>query len=147
MLKCLVLLFFVHFGYNTPKNITPECDRVCGKWMSSQNNLIVQVYKNGDQFKAKIVWFRDHVLPMEECCDQHNPDPTLRTRKIVGLDVLNGLRYDAGSQSWEDGVIYDAEQGKEWNASAYIDKEGLLKVKGYWHIKLIGRTMTFKRVP
>jgi len=146
MLKCLVLLFFVYFGYNTPKNIAPDCDRVCGKWMSSQNNLIVQVYKNGDQFKAKIVWFRDHVLPMEDCCDKHNPDPTLRTRKIVGLDVLNGLRYDADSQSWEDGMIYDAEQGKEWNASAYIDKEGLLKVKGYWHIKLIGRTMTFRRV-
>ena len=146
MLKCLVLLIFVHFGYNTPKNIAPDCDRVCGKWMSSQNNLIVQVYKNGDQFKAKIVWFRDHVLPMEDCCDKHNPDPTLRTRKIVGLDVLNGLRYDADSQSWEDGMIYDAEQGKEWNASAYIDKEGLLKVKGYWHIKLIGRTMTFRRV-
>jgi uncharacterized protein (DUF2147 family) len=150
MLKyCLVLLFFVHAGYNAPKNIGADSDRVCGKWMSSENSLVVQVYKNGDRFKAKVVWFKDHpaAIPMEECCDKHNPNPALRNRKLVGMDVLNGLKYDAESDSWEDGIIYDAQQGKEWNASAYINKEGLLKVKGYWHWKIFGRTMSFKRVP
>ena len=43
-------------------------------------------------------------------------------------------------------MIYDSKNGRDWNASACIDKSGMLKVKGYWHFKFIGRTMTFNRV-
>ena len=83
---------------------------------------------------------------MGEWTDSKNPDEALRSRKILGMDVLEKLRYDAGSNSWEDGMIYDAKNGREWNASAYISKDGLLKVKGYWHFKFIGRTLVFKRI-
>ncbi len=109
---------------------------------------MVQVYKEKNQFRAKIIWFNDDPSkPMQEWRDKHNPDPALRNRKLVGLEILNGLRYDADSHTWEGGTIYDAQHGKQWDAAGYIDKDGLLKVKGYWHIKIIGRTMTFKRVP
>lgn len=122
-------------------------DRICGKWMSSEKNLIVQVYKSGTDFKAKIIWFKDDPSkPMEEWTDKNNPDPSLRDRKILGMDILRNMKYDAGNNSWEDGMIYDAKHGKEWNASAYIDAHGLLRVRGYWHFKIFGRTMTFKRV-
>ncbi|MDB5011423.1 MAG: hypothetical protein JWQ06_2212, partial [Mucilaginibacter sp.] len=42
--------------------------------------------------------------------------------------------------------IYDAKNGREWDASAYIDKNGELRVTGYWHLKFIGRTMSFTRI-
>jgi len=63
----------------------------------------------------------------------------------LGMDILRDLKYDAGSNSWEDGMVYDAKHGREWNASVYIDKNGVLKVKGYWHLKLLGKTMTFTK--
>ncbi|MGZ3764842.1 MAG: DUF2147 domain-containing protein [Mucilaginibacter sp.] len=147
MFKYLVLLFFIVPVFNTSAGSVPDCDQICGRWMSSEKNLIVLVYKSGDEFKAKIVWFKDDPsLPMEEWRDKNNPNPVLRTRKILGMDVLHDFRYDTSSHSWEDGMIYDAQHGREWNASAYINKEGLLKVKGYWHFKIFGRTMTFNRV-
>jgi uncharacterized protein (DUF2147 family) len=147
MFKCLALVFFLSLGIVVQAGVGPGGDQICGKWISSDKNLIVEVYKTGDHFKAKIVWFDDDPSkPMGEWCDKNNPNPALRTRKILGMDVLSDLKYDAGSKSWEDGMIYDAKHGKEWNASAHIDKDGLLKVKGYWHFKLFGRTMTFKRV-
>jgi len=126
--------------------VIQNADRICGKWMSSENNLTVEVYKKGDEYKARITWFNDDPSrPMEDWKDSHNPDPALRNRKIVGMDVLRGLKYDKDDNSWEDGVIYDAKQGKDWSASAYIDKQGLLRVRGYWHFKIFGKTMTFKR--
>jgi uncharacterized protein (DUF2147 family) len=124
-----------------------KCDQICGKWMSEEKNLTVLVYKNGDEFKGKIVWFRDDPsLPMEQWRDSHNPDPKLRSRKVLGMDVLHDLKYDADNNSWEDGIVYDAKHGKDWNASVYIDKQGLLRVRGYWHFNIFGKTMTFKRV-
>jgi uncharacterized protein (DUF2147 family) len=147
MLKCLAFVFLL---FTTPQNktvIVPNCDQICGKWMSSEKNLTVLVYKSGDHFRAKIIWFRDDPSkPMEEWTDKNNPDPALRTRKILGMDVLSNFKYDTGNNSWEDGMIYDAKHGKEWNASAYIDEHGLLRVRGYWHFKIFGKTMTFSKV-
>jgi uncharacterized protein (DUF2147 family) len=147
MFKCLALIFFINLSVAGAAGTVPNCDRICGKWMSAEKNLVVEVYKNNDHFKAKIIWFHDDPSkPMEEWRDSKNPDPSLRIRRILGMNVLNDLKYDTGSNSWEDGMIYDAKSGREWNASAYINKQGLLKVKGYWHFKLFGRTMTFRRV-
>ena len=147
MLKSLAFVFLLIATVQNKTVTVSDCDQICGKWMSSEKNLTVLVYKSGDQFKAKIIWFRDDpTLPMDEWKDKNNPDPVLRSRKILGMEVLRDLKYDTDGNSWEDGMIYDAKHGREWNASAYINKEGLLKVKGYWHFKFIGRTLTFHRV-
>jgi uncharacterized protein (DUF2147 family) len=124
-----------------------DSDQICGKWMSSEKNIIVQVYKTGEEFKAKVVWFHDDdSKPMDEWRDKHNPDPALRSRRLVGMEILRNLKYDKSSHTWEDGMIYDAQHGREWNAAAYIDKQGMLRIKGYWHLKLFGKTMIFQRI-
>ena len=148
MLRNFIFLICLIAGTYTGQVWAQNGDQLCGKWMSSENNLTVQVYKNGDHFRAKIIWFKDDPSePMEEWRDKHNPDPKLRSRKLLGMDVLSDLRYDADDNSWEDGTVYDAKHGHNWDASAYIDKQGLLRVRGYWHFKLFGKTMVFKRVP
>ncbi len=146
MYKLLLLLFLVSLGHIVSASPVPESDRILGKWISSDQKLIVLVYKEKDHYKAKIVWFNDDPgKAMDEWRDKHNPDPSLRDRKIVGLEILSGLKYDEKSGTWEDGMIYDAQHGRQWNAAGYIDKDGILKVKGYWHFKIIGRTMSFRR--
>jgi uncharacterized protein (DUF2147 family) len=141
-LFALLLTWFGRVGAQTVQNT----DRICGKWMSSEKNLQVDVYKTGDEYKARIIWFRDDTSkPMDEWRDSHNPDPALRNRRILGMDVVRGLKYDKDNDSWEDGIVYDAKQGREWSAAAYIDEHGLLRVRGYWHFKLFGKTMVFKR--
>jgi uncharacterized protein (DUF2147 family) len=138
------------FAGNTGKtnNSIVAAELICGKWQTEEGNLTVQVYKADDEFKAKIIWFNDgdSDKDMDKWIDKRNPDPTLRGRKILGMNVLEKLVYDPDSNSWEDGLIYDAKNGRHWNSSALIDKDGKLKVKGYWHFKFIGKTMTFKRI-
>lgn len=124
-------------------------DRLCGKWMSEKKNCIVQVYREGDDFKAKLVWFDDSddpSRPMETRLDVHNPSKSLRSRRLIGMNVLENLEYHPKTDSWENGMIYDAQTGRKWNSSAYMTSDNVLKVTGYWHFKFIGRTMTFNRV-
>jgi len=128
-------------------NAIPAAEQICGKWESTEKNLVVQVYMQENKFRAKIIWFKDgDEQQMGTWTDFRNPDPELRNRKILGMSVLTGLTYEADSNSWEDGMIYDAKHGRDWNAAAYIDKKGQLKVKGYWHFKFFGRTLTFNRL-
>ena len=117
--------------------------------MAEAKNLSVEVYKDGKDFKAKIIWFDDSddkTHPMAVRQDVSNPDKALRNRPILGMNVVENLEYDAESHSWEKGIIYDASHGRYWDSSAYITPTGELKVTGYWHFKFIGRTLTFKRL-
>lgn len=125
-------------------------DLICGKWMIDTHNLTVEIYKDGvTNYKAKIIWFNDSddkSRPMETRLDSDNPDPKLRTQKILGSNILEKLVYVPKSNSWEKGIIYDALHGHHWDSSAYINNKGELKVTGYWHFKFIGKTLTFTRV-
>lgn len=124
-------------------------DAIVGKWMSTDDNLEVEVYKNGSQFKAKVVWFDDSddkTKPWNTRTDEKNPKKELRSRKIVGMEVLSSLTYDEDDDEWVDGVIYDSKSGKEWSSKVWITKNKQLKVRGYWLVSLFGETMTFKKV-
>ncbi len=124
-------------------------DRILGTWMADEKNVAVEVYKENDCFKARIIWFSDEddkSQPMETRLDFNNPDKKLRSRRVIGMGVLRNLSYHAKTDSWEDGMIYDAKHGREWNSAAVITTDGSLKVTGYWHFKFIGKTMGFKRI-
>jgi len=139
----LVLLVGVNFAARAQA----PCDKICGRWESAEKNIIVDVYRDTGKIKAKVVWFdagSDKL--MKEWLDKNNPDIKLQKRRLLGMNILSGLIYTPAGNSWENGMIYDAKHGRYWNAAVFIDKYGSLKVKGYWHFKFIGRTMTFNRL-
>jgi uncharacterized protein (DUF2147 family) len=125
----------------------PPAKRICGKWESIDKRLIISVYIDKNNYRAKILWFSNtDGKPLDYWRDVKNPDPKLRNRRLLGMSILSGLKYNKASNSWEGGQVYDSTHGRTWNASARIDKKGLLHVRGYWHFKFIGRTLRFYRV-
>jgi len=142
---CFLLTIITIFG--TQAQALKSAEKICGKWESTDKTLRIQVYMQGNEYKANIIWFSDtEGKPMDYWTDRNNPDPALRSRKILGISVLSGLKYDPAKNSWEEGMVYDSKHGRDWNASANIDKNGMLRVRGYWHIKFFGRTMDFVRL-
>ena len=124
-------------------------DDIIGRWMSSENNLEVEVFKTGDEYKARVIWFDasdDISRPMNVRFDRKNPNEALRSRKILGMEVLNGLVYNADDDEWREGRIYDPNSGKDWNAKAWLTKDGYLQVRGFWHFEFLGQNMCFKKV-
>lgn len=118
---------------------------VIGKWKLEDGTAIVEVYKSGDVYNGKIVWLSD---PTEEdgtpAKDTNNPDPKLRSREILGLNMLHGLKKD-GSK-YAGGKIYDPGNGKTYNCSMQVSGD-VLKVRGSLDARgLLGRTMDWFRV-
>ncbi len=146
LVKYFTLLFI--FTSTTRLQAAPPAEQICGKWQSTEKNLIIEVYRENNNFQARIIWFNDGTPNgMYTAVDDQNPDKSLRSRKILGMSVLKNLNYNPDKNSWEDGLVYDARHGREWNASASVCKSGNLEVRGYWHFKCIGKTLIFKRVP
>lgn len=130
------------FSQNNP-------DQIVGRWMSTESNLEVEIYKVGSNYKARVVWFDDSDdkgRPMNMRCDWKNPDENSRTRKIIGMEVMHGLVYNQMDNAWEDGRIYDPSTGKDWNAKACFTKSGLLKVRGYWGFQLLGKDLLLRKI-
>ncbi len=140
----LVLLFasITIFGQDKSKAIL-------GRWVAlPKENFIVDVFKVGNEYKARLVWFKDtddKSKPMTVRMDEKNANPRLRNRKLLGLVVLNNMVYNSEANRWENGQIYDAKSGKIWSSSAWIGDDGKLEVRGFWHYEFLGRNMTFRR--
>jgi len=118
---------------------------VIGKWKLEDGTAIVEVYKSGDSFNGKIVWLQN---PTEEdgspAKDGNNPDKNLRSRELIGLNMLSGLKK-AGAE-YTGGKIYDPGNGKTYNCSMKVEGD-VLKVRGSLDKKgLLGRTMDWFRV-
>ncbi|MET4082628.1 uncharacterized protein (DUF2147 family) [Pedobacter sp. UYP30] len=147
--KILMLFCFLFTSQVTKTATTQPENLILGKWMSTQKNLIVNVYKEGNEFRAKVAWFSDKdnpAKPMASRTDWRNPDENLQQRKLLGMDILKDLQYNPDSKRWEDGQIYDPLSGREWSSVVYFDDQGHLKVKGYWHFEFISKTLTFNRL-
>ena len=118
---------------------------VIGKWKLDDGTAIVEVYKEGNAYNGKIVWLEK---PTEAdgsaVVDSNNPDKNLRSRKLMGLNMLSGLTKN-GSE-YTGGKIYDPGNGKTYNCSMKVEGN-VLKVRGSLDKKgLIGRTMDWFRV-
>lgn len=121
-------------------------DAILGRWITASENCIVDVYKQNNEFRAKVIWFKQGKKPMNEWVDEKNPNPALRNRKLLGMEVLRGLHYSEDEKQWVDGIIYDATSGKEWDSIVWLTDDNLLKVKGYWVFRFLSQTKTFKKL-
>ena len=118
---------------------------VVGKWKLEDGSAIVEVYREEDSFNGKIVWLQN---PTESdgspAKDGNNPDKSLRSRQLIGLNMLSGLKKTGNEYS--GGSIYDPGNGKTYNCSMKVEGN-VLKVRGSLDKKgLLGRTMDWFRV-
>ena len=118
---------------------------VTGKWKLDDGSAIVEVYQQGNVYNGKIVWLAE---PTEAdgtpAKDLNNPDKSLRSRQLIGLNMLSGLKKSGNE--YKEGKIYDPGNGKTDNCSMKLEGD-VLKVRGSLDKRgLLGRTMDWFRV-
>jgi len=117
-----------------------------GVWLHPDKRIEIEIAPCGDRLCAKIVWFKrpngDNGQPL---ADVKNKDPALRTRPLLGLDVLQGLRA-VGENNWEDGEVYNPDDGVNYRTRMSIDNAGDLRIRAFVLLPLLGHTLTWTRV-
>jgi len=117
-----------------------------GLWYAEGGAAKVAIEPCGDELCGRVVWLRSP-LDDDGCDlrDRLNPDPTLRGRRVEGLEILRGLaRRPDGT--WANGRIYDPGSGSTYTCQLTLDGENRVRLRGYVGIPLIGRTTTWTRV-
>lgn len=148
MKTAAIFLFLLFPAFSPLLLATHNPDDIIGFWMTSNNTLKVQVYKVGGEYRGKIIWFKDdhYKAKMDDCRDDQNPNPALRDRKILGLEVLTNLKYNAEDDNWEGGSIYDSNSGHTYDSVVNMNTASTITVTGYWMFTWIGKDLNFYRV-
>jgi uncharacterized protein (DUF2147 family) len=81
--------------------------------------------------------------------DPENPNAKLRDRDRLGMVIMNGYEWNESEQMWENGTIYDPNNGKTYDG--YMKFEGTNKNKLYLRgyvmgMTWLGRTSEWERI-
>jgi len=118
LLAALTLSFAAQAG--SPKGI----------WLTESKKAHVEVYDCGDKLCGKIVWLKeplnDKGLPK---LDDKNEDETLRSKPLMGQNMISNMVAD-GENAWDDGTIYNAEDGKTYSSEMNMPNDKTLNVSG-----------------
>lgn len=120
-------------------------DAIVGRWVNSSAEAHVEISKKNEKYYGKIIWLKN---PKDEKgnpkTDVRNPDESLRSKPMLGLEILKDFVYDG--EKWTDGKIYDPKSGKTYSCNITQKGNGELNLRGYIGISLIGRTEVWKKV-
>lgn len=122
-------------------------DRLVGVWEPSHGKAKVKIEKIGNKYYGRIVWLRERIDPETEKpkVDKNNPDPEMRSTPLLGYRILKDFEY-VGEDTWEEGTIYDPENGNTYNCTIKMKDENTLDIRGYIGIQTFGRSDVWKRL-
>jgi uncharacterized protein (DUF2147 family) len=123
-----------------------QCLTPAGIWKDASGRVLVKISSCGDQLCGKLVWFKwpndDQGLPV---IDLKNSDPALRARPLLGLKILESFHCTEDG-IWEDGKIYNPDDGVNYLAQMSVEDDGTLHVRLYELFLLFGETHIWTRV-
>lgn len=135
-----------------------EAAEVFGVWLTEAQDAHVEIYRCTDPAMGavcgRVVWIKDAVNPdrspapsIEGVHDVYNPDPALRSRKLLGLDFMWDFKADPDNPgAFYDGHIYNAQDGKTYRAKMSLKNDNTLLLRGYVLITLFGQSETWTRI-
>lgn len=136
----LLILFLI----NTTKAYTQSGNEILGTWYNTEKSAQIEIVKIGSEFQGKIIKLENAADYSTPPLDSKNENEKLRIKPIVGLTILNGLKYSGGI--WKDGKIYDPNSGKTYSCEVKLTNPQILEVKGYLGFSWVGRTVEWTKV-
>ncbi|MEM7497252.1 MAG: DUF2147 domain-containing protein [Pseudomonadota bacterium] len=118
---------------------------VLGHWLTENGKAIIEIVSCGERLCGRIAWLRkQRDISGRLKTDANNPDPGARARPLCGLRLIDSLA-PSGGQSFGDGRIYNAKNGKTYGLEVNLVDRDTLEVRGYYGISLLGRTQSWQR--
>lgn len=125
---------------------------VTGRWKTADGRALIDIYHCGEKICGSVGWLREPNYPADDPkgmggkprVDRQNPNPELRGRNLMGLQILDGFVQE-GENRWSGGTVYDAETGKTYKSRLTLLSPDRLKLRGYIGIPALGRSSVWTR--
>nr|WP_307776422.1 DUF2147 domain-containing protein [uncultured Cetobacterium sp.] len=145
--KYILIIFLMTVSYLFAQ------DPYLGYWETPDHKIVIQIEKQGDEYVGYLRWLQDPRYPKGDPMagqiqvDRNNPNPELRHRRVLNLQVVGDLKLNKDKTKLTGGWIYDAWHGRKYYGRAKVINENTLSLRGSldpWGI--LGYSMKVKRV-
>jgi uncharacterized protein (DUF2147 family) len=151
MRKCLFIIFVSLL-------LAAECvaaagpDDILGVWNTEKKDARIEIFKCGAKYCGKIAWLKEATyppgskegVPGTPIRDSNNPNPDLRKKPLIGLQMLFGFVF-SGDNLWKNGKIYNSDNGKIYSGKMTLISPDQLNVRGFIGISLLGGSTLWTR--
>jgi uncharacterized protein (DUF2147 family) len=128
-----------------------DSDAVLGAWQTENDESTVAIFRCGEKLCGRIVWLKTPTYTDSRdgpvgtpVLDRKNPDPALRNRPVLGLQVLEGF-VEQGADTWGGGTCYDPKSGNTYRGKIRLVAPDRLELRGFVGISLFGRSSEWTR--
>jgi len=121
---------------------SPPPDAVIGQWKTPTRNGIVDIARCGPSICGRLL-SSDGIAANPALADVKNKNAALRGRRLRGLQILSGFTTDGAV--WSGGTIYNAEDGKTYDAKITPVDADTLRLRGCIFVPLC-KNQTWHRV-
>jgi sterol desaturase/sphingolipid hydroxylase (fatty acid hydroxylase superfamily)/uncharacterized protein (DUF2147 family) len=105
---------------------------IAGNWATRGFGSIVQFRPcagAADTMCGRIIWLGEPNDDQgRQRVDNHNPDRGLRTRSLIGVEIVRGLRQIEPGV-WSDGALYNPDDGRTYTGTLRL-RNGMLELRG-----------------
>lgn len=143
-IKIAVVSGFLAFIASSQPVSAQLAERALGVWADEDGASNIEITPCGDYLCGQVVWLK-HATDASgrPQTDDKNPDESLRSRPILGLTIIEGLKPDDNNTRLK-GRVYNADDGKSYDL--YLEPQGeTMSVEGCFFLILCG-TQTWTRV-
>lgn len=118
-----------------------------GVWLDHTGRGAIEVLECGKELCGRIVWLKDpNDKSGRPLVDVQNPDRAKRGSPICGLQIIGSLKKQRDG-SWDNGWIYDPEEGERFDLEMKLLAPEKLQITGYKGVKFLSETYQWKRLP
>lgn len=149
MIRRLILGAALAIGAALPLQALPAMaagDDITGWWFDETKRGGILIEPCGQQLCGKVGWMREQMDPVsgKEKRDVLNPNDALKARSICQLPMLGGFNK-TGPGEWEDGWIYNPEDGDTYKSRIVLQDDGRLRVRGFIGVPWLGKSQIWTR--
>lgn len=123
-------LLIAAFVLALPASVQAADDPVIGTWWNVKKTAQITIAPCGKSVCGRISMMDE---PNKEDgtpkLDVNNEEESLQGRTIMGLQIIGGFEKEETGK-WEDGDIYNPEDGKTYSSNLAIMEDGNLGVEG-----------------
>ncbi len=119
---------------------------ITGRWATQGFGSLVEIRPctgAEDTMCGSILWLWEPNDPAgRPRTDTHNPNRTLRSRSLIGVEIVRGLR-ETGPGVWSDGTLYNPDDGRTYTGAIRL-RNRTLELRGC-AINVFCQTQTWRR--
>jgi uncharacterized protein (DUF2147 family) len=117
-----------------------------GNWHTEEGKATVRIAACGPALCGTIISLKDANDPDtgKPKTDKNNTDSTLRSRPMIGVLIVLGMKPSGTANKWS-GQVYNAEDGKTYSGSLTLQDANTIKLEGCILGGLVCKASTWTR--